>query len=153
MGIASGELARQVGVSPDTLRHYERVGVLARPARSANNYRIYPEAALDRVRLIRRALAAEKLAATESRLAELTNLRDDLRLLLENWDRQLEGAHPGKQAHLLDSLSVKPQTATTKETVHESNRSASRQRPHSLAGHWSHESPNQRTPASGRPKR
>ncbi|MBK5257472.1 MAG: MerR family DNA-binding transcriptional regulator [Vicinamibacteria bacterium] len=182
MVIASGELARRAGVSPDTLRHYERVGVLAKPARSANNYRIYPEAALDRVLLIRRALgfgfslvelavvlrerdrgglpcrkvralAALKLASTETRLAELTNLRDDLRLLLENWDRQLDAAPPGKQVHLLDSLSVKSNTATTKETVHESSRFASRNRPRSLAGPWSHESSNQRTPTPGRPKR
>ena len=55
--IASGELARRAGVSADTLRHYERVGVLARPARSANNYRLYPEAALGRVLMVRRALA------------------------------------------------------------------------------------------------
>jgi DNA-binding transcriptional MerR regulator len=182
MAIASGELARRAGLSPDTLRHYERVGVLAKPARSANNYRIYPETALDRVLLIRRALAfgfslaelavvlrerdrgglpcrkvralaALKLASTETRLAELTRLRDDLRLLLENWDRRLEGARPGKRAHLLDSLSVNSQTPTIKEAAHESSRSAARHRPHSLAGHWSHESPNRRTPAPGRPKR
>ena len=57
MAIASGELARLAGVSPDTLRHYERVGVLPKPARSENNYRVYPEAALPRVLMVRRALA------------------------------------------------------------------------------------------------
>ena len=57
MAIASGELARLAGVSPDTLRHYERVGVLQKPARSENNYRVYPESALPRVMLVRRALA------------------------------------------------------------------------------------------------
>ncbi|MCA1601762.1 MAG: MerR family transcriptional regulator [Acidobacteria bacterium] len=41
----------------DTLRHYERKGVLPRPQRSPNGYREYPAAALERVRMIRRALA------------------------------------------------------------------------------------------------
>jgi DNA-binding transcriptional MerR regulator len=39
MMLRSGELAKRAGVSPDTLRHYERIGVLARPARSAGGYR------------------------------------------------------------------------------------------------------------------
>src|SRR5947208_9319669 len=55
--LRSGELACQAGVSPDTLRHYERVGVLPRPQRGANGYRQYDEAAVDRVRLVRRSLA------------------------------------------------------------------------------------------------
>ena len=36
--IASGELARFAGASPDTLRHNERAGVLAKPSRSANDF-------------------------------------------------------------------------------------------------------------------
>ena len=107
MGMASGELARRAGISADTLRHYERMGVLAKPARSAANYRIYPETALARVLLVRRALAfgfslaelsvvlrerergappcrkvralaEQKLASIETRLSELTQLRGDL---------------------------------------------------------------------------
>ena len=182
MSIASGELARRVGISTDTLRHYERVGVLAKPARSASNYRIYPEAALGRVLLIRRALAigfslgelaivlrerergappcrkvralaAEKLASTEARLVELTKLRDDLRTVLENWDRQLEGAPAGAPAHLLESLSSLFEPTIPKETPHEHRRTDPHRRAHALAGHWSHESPVKRTPASGRTKR
>ena len=53
----SGELAELAGVSTDTLRHYERKGVLARPLRTANDYRQYPATALQRVRLVRRALS------------------------------------------------------------------------------------------------
>ena len=48
----SGELAKLTGVSTDTLRHYERKGVLARPRRSGNGYRQYPATALQRVRLV-----------------------------------------------------------------------------------------------------
>src|SRR5207247_8757529 len=54
--LRSGDLARLAGVSTDTLRHYERKGLLARPRRSANGYREYPASALDRVRLVRHAL-------------------------------------------------------------------------------------------------
>ncbi len=54
--LRSGELARLAGVSTDTLRHYERKGLLARPRRSCNGYREYPASDLDRVRLVRGAL-------------------------------------------------------------------------------------------------
>jgi len=52
----SGELARICGISTDTLRHYERVGVLPRPKRTPGGYRQYPSEALKRVQLVRRAL-------------------------------------------------------------------------------------------------
>lgn len=166
MAIASGELARLAGVSPDTLRHYERVGVLQKPARSENNYRAYPESALPRVLLVRRALAfgfslaelaivlkerergappcrkvralaAEKLASTEIRLLELTRLRDDLRKLLETWDQKLESAPEGSPARLLESLSAPSNPPTTKETHHEHGRPHPHRLAHPLAGHWS----------------
>jgi DNA-binding transcriptional MerR regulator len=54
--VRAGALARAAGVSTDTLRHYERKGVLGAPRRSANGYREYPPESLERVRLIRRAL-------------------------------------------------------------------------------------------------
>jgi DNA-binding transcriptional MerR regulator len=52
----SGQLARTSGVSTDTLRHYERLGLLAVPERSPANYRNYPPGSVQRVHLIRRAL-------------------------------------------------------------------------------------------------
>lgn len=48
-------LARSVGVSTDTIRYYERLGLLPAPERSAGGYRIYDDRADERVRLIRRA--------------------------------------------------------------------------------------------------
>lgn len=47
-----GELARQAGVSTDTVRFYEREGVLPRPARHGNGYRAYSEADLEHLRLL-----------------------------------------------------------------------------------------------------
>ena len=123
------------GVSTDTLRHYERKGLLT-PARAANGYRQYPRIALDRVLLIRRALAvgfrlddlarvfkardgggtpcrevrtlaAAKLAALESQIADLIRLRDDLRATLVEWDARLVETPPGERAHLLETLTVR----------------------------------------------
>ena len=55
--MSAGELARLTGVSTDSLRHYERVGVLAKPRRTPAGYRQYPPEAVKRVRIVRRALA------------------------------------------------------------------------------------------------
>src|SRR5262249_35903045 len=54
--LRAGELARLTGVSADTLRHYERKGLL-KPRRAPNGYREYSPHAIERVRLIRSALA------------------------------------------------------------------------------------------------
>ncbi|NJD29719.1 MAG: MerR family transcriptional regulator [Chloroflexi bacterium] len=47
-----GELARRVGVSTDTVRFYERSGLLPRPARRENDYREYGEADAEHLRLL-----------------------------------------------------------------------------------------------------
>lgn len=47
-----GDLARTLGVSADTLRFYERSGLLPRPPRSDNGYRDYGPDELERVRLL-----------------------------------------------------------------------------------------------------
>jgi DNA-binding transcriptional MerR regulator len=138
--LSSGELADLAGVSRDTLRHYERKGVLPRPRRSHNAYRQYPPEALQRVQLIRRALsvgftldelarvlkvrdaggapceevrkmAAQKLLNVQDQLRELTALRDDLQKTLQDWDARLARRGNGKQANLLESLSVDPKPA------------------------------------------
>ena len=138
--LSSGELADLAGVSRDTLRHYERKGVLPRPLRGYNGYRQYPPEALQRVRLVRRALsvgftldelarvlkvrdaggapchevrrlAAQKLIAVQDQLRELTALRNDLRKTLRDWEGRLAIQGNGRRAHLLESLSVDPKPA------------------------------------------
>lgn len=140
-GLRSGELARLAGVSSDTLRHYERKGVLRPPARSANGYRIYPPDAIDRVRLVRaalsigftldelaevlgqreagrapcrrvRSIAAGKLAEAEARLEELTALVASLRRLVAEWDARLAGVPENAPAGLLESLALGQKPAT-----------------------------------------
>lgn len=140
--LRSGELARLAGVSSDTLRHYERKGLLARPRRSTNGYREYPASDLDRVRLVRgalrigftldelarllrvrdgggapchevRALAGAKLSAVETQLRELGSLRDELRRLMRDWDILLARNAPPQRAGLLESLVARaPQRRT-----------------------------------------
>lgn len=50
-----GAVARLAGVHPETVRYYERIGLLPRPARTPGSVRRYPAAALQRVRFIKRA--------------------------------------------------------------------------------------------------
>jgi DNA-binding transcriptional MerR regulator len=131
----SGELARLAGISTDTLRHYERKGVLPRPHRTINGYREYTIGALDRVRMVRRALAvgftldelaqilgerdrgrppcrrvrelaAAKLSDLETRLREMIAARDELRATLEHWDTRLAQTADGEPAALLDALAA-----------------------------------------------
>ncbi len=69
-----GEVARRVGIGVETVRFYEREGLLAEPARRASGYRQYGEDAVPRLRFIRRAKA---LGFTLKEIAELLALRDD----------------------------------------------------------------------------
>lgn len=50
-GLLVGELAASLGVTPKTLRHYEKLGVLPAAERGNNGYRRYPLASVQRVRL------------------------------------------------------------------------------------------------------
>ena len=50
-----GRLAAEAGVSADTIRYYESVGLLPAPARSESGYRLYSRAELRRLQLIKRA--------------------------------------------------------------------------------------------------
>jgi DNA-binding transcriptional MerR regulator len=69
----SGQLAQATGVSADTIRYYERIGVLPKAVRTASGYRIYPESAVKRVNVVQRAL---RIGFTLSELAEVLKARD-----------------------------------------------------------------------------
>lgn len=53
--LSSGELARETGLNPETLRYYERRGILPRPERTASGHRRYGHEAVSLLRLIKRA--------------------------------------------------------------------------------------------------
>ena len=102
-----GTVARRTGVPIDTIRYYEREGLLPEPLRRASGYRSYGEGAVAQLRFIRRAKALgftleeirellalsrdrqrgvkavkqraqQRLAAIEARIAELQRVRDGL---------------------------------------------------------------------------
>jgi MerR family mercuric resistance operon transcriptional regulator len=50
-----GRLATLSGVRPDTIRFYERSGLLPKPSRTASGYRVYNDAALNQARFVRKA--------------------------------------------------------------------------------------------------
>lgn len=106
-----GELAQRAGVGIDTVRYYERQGLLPAPERMASGYRRYDQADVARLRFIRRAkalgftlveiqellalsgrraddmgelkaAASEKLVDVEAKLAELMRIREGLRTLV-----------------------------------------------------------------------
>jgi DNA-binding transcriptional MerR regulator len=128
-----GELARASGLSPDTLRHYERLALLPRAPRTIGGFREYPEDTVRRVKTIQRslaigftlaelasifsdrtagrapcrrvrALAGVKLRGLEEKIAELQRLRDGLQRTLAAWDVRLAAAEGGRAAGLLESL-------------------------------------------------
>lgn len=67
------ELAATVGVRPDTVRYYERAGLLPPPGRTAAGYREYEAAAVDRLRFIQ---GAQRLGLRLADIGTLLTVRD-----------------------------------------------------------------------------
>ena len=67
-GLRTGEVAERAGVNIQTLRYYERRGLLAEPARSLGGHRLYPP---DTVALLNVIKAAQRLGFTLDEVAEL----------------------------------------------------------------------------------
>jgi len=67
-----GQLAKQAEVKVETLRYYERCGLLPPPPRSPAGYRLYPAETVGRVRFIKRA---QKLSFSLREIGELLSLR------------------------------------------------------------------------------
>jgi DNA-binding transcriptional MerR regulator len=151
----SAELARLCGLSTDTLRHYERKGLL-QPKRSANGYREYPPHSEDRIRLVQNALsvgftldelarllkirekggapchevrqlAAAKLKDLDEQLRGLSALRSELRRMIGQWDAKLAVTRKGDQAHLLSMLQAMP--PSLRKATHGTINGAQRKRP------------------------
>lgn len=102
-----GDLSKVTSTKVETIRYYERIGLLAAPARTAGNYRAYGNTELGRLSFIRRArdlgfgieqirtllrlsekkkrscttvdqIARERLSEVESKIADLIALRSEL---------------------------------------------------------------------------
>ena len=106
-----GKLARAAGVAVDTVRYYERIGLLPQARRAQSGYRLYRSEDLRQLRFIRRAqtlgfslqeigqllkliedegdradvraLAEIRLADIETKLQQFASLRDSLRHLVD----------------------------------------------------------------------
>lgn len=109
------KLAGQVGTSADTVRYYERIGLLPQPERTPSGYRVYDGEAADRLAFIKRSqllglsldeirellsikergmcpcghtrtLLERRLAALDEEMDAMRRLRDDIALLLGDFD-------------------------------------------------------------------
>ncbi|HXA61747.1 MAG TPA: MerR family transcriptional regulator [Streptosporangiaceae bacterium] len=111
-GLRSGQVAAAAGVNPQTLRYYERRGLLAEPERTLGGHRLYPDQTVTVLRVIKtaqrlgfsleevaelletgshrhgrdaglRARTAAKLAEVDQRIADLTVIRQTLQDVVE----------------------------------------------------------------------
>jgi len=69
-----GKLAKKSDVSIDSIRFYERRGLIAEPLRTESNYRLYPQDAVNRLRFIKKA---QSLGFSLGEIQELLALSDD----------------------------------------------------------------------------
>jgi DNA-binding transcriptional MerR regulator len=132
-----GRLARYSGVKPDTIRFYERSGLLPKPTRTSGGYRLYDDVALKQVRFIRKAqslgfslneirriiglrghgketcrcvitIAEATLSETQTKLKQLRHLRDELAHHLARWKRNPKSNAGADFCALIESASVSP---------------------------------------------
>src|SRR6202022_1496875 len=70
--LSIGKVARRAGIGVETIRFYEREGLLAAPVRKDSGYSLYPERVIGRIRFIRRA---NELGFSLKEIKELLQLR------------------------------------------------------------------------------
>ena len=116
-GLTIGGVAERARVHIDTLRYYERRGLVAIPPRSMANYRLYPEDAVRRVRFIKRvqelgftlkeikvrAHAEVKIKDIDEKIASLTAMKSVLAKLVA----ECAGEGPLTDCPILESLETK----------------------------------------------
>jgi MerR family copper efflux transcriptional regulator len=134
-GLRIGVVARRSGLSPDTLRHYGRLGLLPELPRRSGGQRRYPAEALRRIQVVQaalavgftlkelawafgerragrppcrrvQALAREKLADLDARLVELARVRESLSQALVVWERRLASGEPAGLLQALGDLEL-----------------------------------------------
>jgi DNA-binding transcriptional MerR regulator len=131
--LSIGIVANRAGVTPDTIRYYERLGLLPKPARTAAGYREYGDGVVNRLTLIRNAqqfgfslreigsflrvretggtpchdvrlAAARMLDAIDQQITELVATRAHMQQTLRIWDSKLQRAGDARPAYLLETL-------------------------------------------------
>lgn len=130
-----GELARHGQVNPETIRYYERSGLLPEPERTESNYRMFDPAAVQRIRFIKRAQAVgfsldeiralldlkfgtdatcgdvrgmvdTKISDIDAKIAALQAMRDELTVLFDDCPG---GDRPTEECPILESFAHDPQ--------------------------------------------
>lgn len=120
-GLKIGELASAAGVTADTVRYYERLGLLPRASRSRAGYRLYTDPDLDRLRFVKQAQGfgfsldeiRELLPGRQARLSECRRVRELLGSKLEEIDARLAELR-GFRRLLVDYLEECEQTLAGK---------------------------------------
>jgi DNA-binding transcriptional MerR regulator len=126
-----GDLAAMSGLSRDTIRYYERIGLLGVPPRTDGGYRVYGEPAIKRLSVIRNArrfgfslsqirqfmkvrdsggapcaevhrAAERRLDEVNAQMRELAILRRSMRTTLKRWNEKLDATPLGARAGLLE---------------------------------------------------
>ena len=83
-----GHLAKEAGVNLETVRYYERRGLIPKPPRSQSGYRLYPAEAARRLRFIQRA---KELGFSLREIKELLSLRVSPRTSRAEIQQRAEG--------------------------------------------------------------
>lgn len=73
-GLTIGQVAKKAGVKIETVRYYERRGLIPEPPRRESGYRQYPEDAIARIQFIKRA---QELGFSLKEISDLLSLRVD----------------------------------------------------------------------------
>ncbi|HED33624.1 MAG TPA: Hg(II)-responsive transcriptional regulator, partial [Gammaproteobacteria bacterium] len=86
-----GLLAQKAYVNIETVRYYQRIGLLSEPVKPAEGYRVYPATSINRIRFIKRA---QQLGFSLQEISELLQLGDgecnDVRSRAEQKRTQIE---------------------------------------------------------------
>ncbi|MGE0102930.1 MAG: heavy metal-responsive transcriptional regulator [Blastocatellales bacterium] len=128
-----GEVARRTGIGIETLRFYERSGLLKPPARTMSGYRVYDDEAIERLDFIKRAqtlgftldeirqiinesaggvspcadvrsIMKRRLKELDERMAVMKRYRDELAEMLIEWEKQ--GDVPGHICGLIENARI-----------------------------------------------
>ena len=136
------QLARIVGVGPDSIRYYERIGIVPKAERSPAGYRLWTARDVQYLKWVPTAKRAgftlhelaeifrsyragsppcrtvldflqQKLVDLDQEIDELSTLRTELRRVFVRWKGRLRQAAPGEFVHLFDDLHNVPIRQTT----------------------------------------
>jgi DNA-binding transcriptional MerR regulator len=130
-----GDVAKLSGLAIETLRFYEKSGLLDKPARTFSGYRLYAKEVLERLSFIKQAqtigfsldeihriindahsgqipcgevreIVRQRLVELEEHISKLVHYQKVMTNTLEEWDRI--GQVPGHVCGLIESLNIEP---------------------------------------------